>query len=101
MTQGKLRVRFRLPSGMVREAVGREAETLVALVRAGPRGITSLDAFRAGWAVRLAAYVRDLRLMGVPIRTARESHAGGSHARYSLEARIDLLWRSDGVSAAA
>lgn len=91
MTQGKLKVHFRLPSGKVRAAVGREAETLVALVQAGPRGITSLEAFRAGWAVRLAAYVHDLRLMGVAIRTAREAHPGGSHARYSLEASIDLL----------
>lgn len=91
MSGNKLRVRFRTPAGIVREAVGREAETLLALIEAGSRGITSLEAFRAGWAVRLAAYVKDLRTMEVPIGTTREPHEGGSHARYRLEVDIEVL----------
>ena len=96
----KLAIQFRLPSGVVREARGREAETIAALVDAGPRGITSLEAFRAGWAVRLAAYVHDLKTMGVPIRTSRERHAGGIHGRYSLESQIEIVWRNDGSAVA-
>ena len=96
----KLAVQFRLPSGVVREAKGREAETISALVEAGPRGITSLETFRAGWAVRLAAYVKDLRTMGVAIRTTRERHVGGSHGRYTLEGKVEILWRNDRSAAA-
>jgi hypothetical protein len=99
----KLKVYFRLPSRLVYEVVGREAETIIALVDAGPRGITSLEAFRAGWAVRLSAYVFDLRAMGVPIRSTREQHEGGSHARYTLEGQVEIVWRSDdgGLAVAA
>ena len=91
----KFKVHSRLPSGLVREAVGREAKTIAALVDAGPRGITSLEAFHAGWAVRLSAYVFDLRAMGVQIGTTREQHEGGSHARYMLEGQVEMVWRSD------
>jgi hypothetical protein len=93
---GKAKVHFRLPSGLVREAVGREAETIAALVDAGPHGITSLEAFHGGWAMRLAAYVCDLRAMGVPIRTTREQHERGNHARYTLEGQIEIVWHSHG-----
>lgn len=91
----KLAVHFRLPSGVVREAKGREAETIAALVAAGPRGITSLETFQAGWAVRLGAYIFDLRAMGAPIRTTRERHDGGNHARYLLDGQVEILWRND------
>lgn len=96
----KLTLHFRLPSGITRQATGREAETLLALLHAGPRGITSLECFRAGWAVRLAAYVCDLRKMGVPIEANREPHGGGSHARYHLAGHVEIVWRNDGERAA-
>ena len=87
----RLATHFRLPSEIIREATGREAETVIALINAGPRGITSLEAFRAGWAVRLAAYIRDLRLMGVPIDMKREAHDGGKHGRYVLRSSVTIL----------
>ena len=93
--RGKLVVNFRIPSGTVRQALGREAQTLIALVDAGPRGITSIVTFRAGWAARLSAYIFDLKKMGVPIEATRESHDGGSHARYRLAAHVEILHRSD------
>lgn len=67
------------------KANGREAQALLALVDAGNVGITSLDMGRAGWAIRLAAYIGDLRKMGVPIITEREAHDGGHHGRYKIE----------------
>lgn len=73
---------------------GRIAETLLALVDAGPRGITSLEAFKAGWAVRLAAYVHRLRSdCRLAIETRREPHGGGNHARYVLNSRVELIDR--------
>ena len=84
----KLKATFRIGDGPAITATGREAETIIALVRAGPRGITSLETFLAGWAVRLGAYIFDLKAMGVPIRVAREPHEGGNHARYFLACQI-------------
>jgi hypothetical protein len=81
-----------LPDGLPFSVNGREAETLLALTAAGPRGLTSLEAFRAGWAVRLAAYIHDLKHdFGVPIVATREEHDGGSHARYFLVGRVEVL----------
>jgi hypothetical protein len=74
---------------------GREAQALLALVEAGVSGITSLDMGKAGWAIRLAAYIGDLRKMGVPIKTNREPHAGGNHGRYILMAPVEILSRRD------
>jgi len=74
---------------------GREAQSLLALIAAGNAGITSLDMGRAGWAIRLAAYIGDLRKMGVAIRTDRERHVGGNHGRYTLTEPIKIVWRSD------
>ncbi len=73
---GRLKASFRIGRGPTLTATGREAETIVALVKVGPKGITSLEAFMAGWAVRLGAYVFGLRTMGVPIQTRREPHDG-------------------------
>lgn len=88
----KLSVKFALTNHLTtKTAVGREAETLLALVNAGPRGITSLETFKAGWAVRLGAYVFDLKAMGVQIVTARENHEGGNHARYSLASPVTII----------
>lgn len=83
-------VTFSVAGGIQRTANGREAQSLVALVNAGGRGITSLETFKAGWAVRLGAYVHDLKKMGVPIVTTREPHEGGSHGRYHLTGSVTL-----------
>ena len=91
----KLKVTFTLADGINKVAVGREAETLIALVNAGNLGITSLDAFKAGWAVRLAAYIFDLKAMGVPIEATTEPHAGGRHARYAFNGAVEIISRSD------
>ena len=87
----KLKATFCIGDGPAITATGREAQTIVALVTAGPKGITSLETFLAGWAVRLGAYVFDLKAMGVPIRSTREPHDGGNHARYYLAGPVELL----------
>ena len=87
----KLKATFRVGDGPAITATGREAQTILALVQAGPRGITSLETFLAGWAVRLGAYVFDLKIMGVPIRSTREPHDGGNHARYYLAGPVELV----------
>jgi hypothetical protein len=88
-------VAFRVDAGPPLSANGREAQTLLALIAAGSHGITSLEAFKAGWAVRLAAYVGDLRKMGVAIVTNREVHEGGNHARYILQSQVEIVLSSD------
>lgn len=82
---------FRIASGPFLTATGREAQTIIALVEAGAKGITSLEAFKAGWAVRLTAYVFDLKAMGVPIRASREPHDGGNHARYFIDGQVEVI----------
>jgi Helix-turn-helix domain len=82
---------FQVGDGPEIKVTGREAQTVIALVEAGPKGITSLETFKAGWAVRLGAYVFDLRGFGVPIETTREPHDGGNHARYRLTGPVTLL----------
>jgi len=85
-----------LPDGRCFTTTGRPAETLLSLLEAGQRGITSLEAFQAGWAVRLAAYVHRLRSeCGLTIETRREPHQGGSHARYVLHTSVEVTQRSD------
>ena len=86
----KLKAIFRIGDGLEISATGREAQTIIALVDAGPKGITSLETFYAGWAVRLGAYIFDLKAMGVPIRSTREPHDGGNHARYYLAGSVEL-----------
>lgn len=92
----KFWVTVRLATGSDIVVKGREAETIIALVEAGSRGITSLDASRAGWAYRLAAYIHRLKTdYGISIETRRESHDGGSHGRYFLRTAVEILSRSD------
>ena len=84
------------PEGPAFTVTGRIAETLLSLIEAGPRGITSLEAFQAGWAVRLAAYVHRLRSdCRLAIETRREPHRGGNHARYVLLSPVNVMARSD------
>jgi hypothetical protein len=91
----KLIVKFRIDGGPTQSANGKEATSLTALIAAGSSGITSLETFKAGWAVRLAAYVGDLRKMGVAIVTNREVHEGGNHARYILQSQVEIVLSSD------
>lgn len=75
------------------EPVGRDAQTLVELVKAGAKGITSQDV--GGWAVRLSHYVFKLRTVyGLTIETVEEKHGGaypGKHGRYFLRSLVRLL----------
>lgn len=96
----KFAVHMRLPAGITRQVKGREAETLVGLIDAGPRGITSLETFQAGWAARLAAYIHDLKKLGVPISMQREAHDGRQHGRYFLAGEVEIVWCSDEGAAA-
>lgn len=66
---------------------GQEARALLALVEAGPRGVTALEC--GAWAFRLAAYCHALRRdHGLAIRTDRETHPGGWHGRHVLESHV-------------
>lgn len=78
------------PEGEWISVCGREAETLVALCDKGPLGLRAFD-FQGGPALRLAAYVHDLRKLGFPIRTDREAHAGGNHAVYFVECKPTVV----------
>jgi hypothetical protein len=73
--------------------VGRFAQTLRALVRAGPDGITALDL--SSWALRLSHYVFRLRRdHQLNILTVRETHGGpypGRHGRYVLLDRVHIF----------
>lgn len=87
----KIKATFRIGTGPAIIAVGREAQTIIALVDAVPKGITSVETFHAGWAVRLGAYIFDLKAMGVPICSTRETHDGGKHARYFLAGPVEII----------
>ena len=75
------------------EPVGRDAQTLAELVKAGSKGITSQDV--GGWAVRLSHYVFKLRkTYGLEISMTEETHGGefpGKHGRYRLLSDVRLL----------
>jgi hypothetical protein len=69
---------------------GRERWALETLISAGPNGCTAIEHPGPRW----AAYVRDLRVMGVQINTVRESHGGpfaDYHARYILASLVVRL----------
>ena len=72
---------------------GRDAQTLTALVYAGPIGITALDI--AHWAVRLSHYIFKLRhVYGLDIAMVEEMHGGdypGRHGRYVLRSQVRLI----------
>lgn len=71
---------------------GKVAMTLAALIKHGQSGITALELSNS-WALRLAAYVHQLRQYGLEIETIRESHddIGGWHARYALHSAVAML----------
>lgn len=80
---------------------GREAETLLLLIERGTEGVSPLDAHRAGPAFRLAAYVFDLKKLGIPIECKSEEHAGGRHGRYFLTSPVVIIDRNDLAQVAA
>ena len=70
--------------------IGRDAWALCALIEAGARGCTPIDAPAPRW----SAYVFNLRRMGFDIETLHEPHGGpyaGTHARYVLRSTVRLL----------
>ncbi|MCV0428174.1 MAG: helix-turn-helix domain-containing protein [Roseibium sp.] len=76
---------------------GRDGETALRLAEYGERGLTAYD-FKGGPPFRLPAYVCDLRKAGLQIRTEREKHDCGHHARYVLETPVRVLsvrWKPD------
>lgn len=69
---------------------GRERWALRQLSKAGTKGVASVESP----ALRLAAYICDLRKKGVPIETLTEPHGGefpGTHARYILRATVTKI----------
>lgn len=73
------------------EIKGRPAQTLLALVEAGKRGVTALELSNT-WAFRLSAYIHDLRQgYGMDIITQREEHEDGWHGRYVLVTPVEIL----------
>lgn len=83
-----------LPGGPVITATGRDAWALRELIRMGERGCTPIDNPGPRW----SAYVYNLRReLGLDIETVHESHRGdfpGSHARYILRSRVEVLPQS-------
>ncbi|WP_339822204.1 helix-turn-helix domain-containing protein [uncultured Parasphingorhabdus sp.] len=79
------------PSGEFSVA-GKRAMTLCALVSNGDNGVIALELSNT-WALRLGAYVHDLRKQGLEIETIREPHddIGGWHARYVLHSPVTIL----------
>lgn len=68
---------------------GQTARTLMALVEAGQSGITALE--MSTWALRLAAYILDLRRLGLLIQMESEPHEGGWHGRYRILSPVRIL----------
>ncbi|WP_223228347.1 winged helix domain-containing protein [Roseovarius litoreus] len=70
---------------------GRDRWALEQLRRAGAKGCTPINNPAPRW----AAYVHDLRTLGVEIETITEPHEGdspGHHARYVLCSGVSLDW---------
>lgn len=91
MAKSRVKINFEVEDELGKwnrvELVGRFAQTLDALIRAGERGITSLEI--SSWALRLSHYVFILRTEhGLAISCEMEEHDGpypGRHGRYRLE----------------
>ncbi|MBB1498538.1 hypothetical protein H5394_10340 [Paracoccus sp. MC1862] len=68
-------------------AKGRDRWALEALMAAGPNGCTPINNPAPRW----AAYIHNLRALGVAIDTITEKHGGpfaGHHARYVLRCHV-------------
>lgn len=93
MSNPKLKVKATGPDGDFTVS-GQTAKALIALVNGGAKGVTSLEV--ATWAFRFAAYVHDLRKLGLSIETTREDHDGGWHGRYVLHSAVTILKTDNG-----
>jgi hypothetical protein len=80
------------------ELNGRLGWTMAQLVKAGAKGVTTIERPALRW----SGYVHDLRKRGVPIETEMVEHGGtysGHHARYKLTCDATLI-HLDGDTAA-
>jgi hypothetical protein len=78
------------PAGRVAISARQPKRALVALIRAGSKGVTALEL--SSWAYRLGAYVHILRHeYGLAIETLREPHDGGWHGRYVLHTPCQII----------
>lgn len=87
----KPNIEVRLSDGAFVRFQGREAQTLSLLIRKGAAGLTSGEASGYRWARRTSAYVRKLRLAGVPILTVRERVADARIGRYFLAGPVSVV----------
>lgn len=74
--------------------VGRDAWLLDKLMKAGDRGITTLEIP----APRTSGYLFHLRGFGFDITTEYESHTGtfaGRHGRFRLKSKVRIVERSE------
>lgn len=88
-----------LPDGKPMTVIGRDAWALRNLVNAGAVGCTPIDHPGPRW----SHYVFKLRGFGFLIETVNENHGGqfaGTHARYVLRSKVEILRESDGQEAA-
>ena len=88
-----------LPDGKPMTVVGRDAWALRNLVKAGEAGCTPIDHPGPRW----SHYVFKLRGFGFLIETVNENHGGqfaGTHARYVLRSKVEILHESDRQEAA-
>lgn len=88
-----------LPDGTTMTVIGRDAWALRNLVKAGEAGCTPIDHPGPRW----SHYVFKLRGFGFLIETVNENHGGqfaGTHARYVLRSKVEILRESDGQEAA-
>lgn len=88
-----LMVEFATDDGtkVARTLRGRDAETLAMLIAVGIRGCTTAD-FAAG--LRVSAYIKNLRDMGLVIEKVNERHSGscpGYHGRYVLHSGVRII----------
>jgi hypothetical protein len=69
---------------------GKVAKSLICLIVAGNTGITVLSV--SSWAFRLAAYIHILRSKyDIDIITIDEPHDGGTHGRYILKDKVEII----------
>ncbi|MGJ7039666.1 hypothetical protein J2Y63_002924 [Shinella sp. BE166] len=88
-----------LPDETPITVVGRDAWALRNLVNAGLAGCTPINHPGPRW----AHYVFKLRGFGFLIETINENHGGpfaGTHARYVLRSKVEILRASDQQEAA-
>jgi len=88
-----------LPDGKPMTVIGRDAWALRNLINAGAAGCTPIDHPGPRW----SHYVFKLRGFGFLIETVNENHGGpfaGTHARYVLRSKVEILRESDGQEAA-